>query len=257
MVEWLRSLVTEFQYLTAALVLVVGLLAGFIIGRVNVRILRGAGVPEAVEGTSLERTARKFGTDTVAIVAQGSAWLIYIASILYALEVADIVQTGLLLAQGWTLLPSYILALLIVMVGLLAGDKAELIVSEYLRGVKLPEVTVISTVVRYTVVFIALLLALAQIGIAVGVLLILLAAYLFGMVLFAAVALHHLLTSAAAGLYLLLNQPYGIGDQVAVGEKEGVVQEVNVFVTRIESDSREYLIPNHLVFSQGVVVLRE
>lgn len=257
MVEWLRSLVTQFQYLTAALVLVVGMLAGFIIGRVNARILRSAGVPEAVEGTSLERTARKFGTDTVAIVAQGSAWIIYIVSILYALEVADIVQTGLLLAQAWTLLPSYILALLIVMVGLLAGDKAELIVSEYLRGVKLPEVTVISTVVRYTVVFIALLLALAQIGIAVGVLLILLAAYLFGMVLFAAVALHQLLTSAAAGLYLLLNQPYGIGDRVAVGEKEGVVQEVSVFVTRIESDGREYLIPNHLVFSQGAVVLRE
>lgn len=257
MVEWVRSLVTEFQYLSAAMVLVIGLIAGFVVGRVNGRILRAAGVPEAVEGTSLERTARNFGTDTVSIIAQGSAWIIYAVSILYALEVAELVQTGLLIAQAWILLPSYILALLIVMVGLLAGDKAELLVSEYLRGVKLPEVTIISTVVRYTVVFIALLLALAQIGIAVGVLLILLAAYLFAVVLFSAVAFHQLLTAGAAGLYLLLTQPFGIGDRVAVGENEGVVQEVNVFVTRIEADDREYLIPNHLVFSQGAVVHRD
>jgi small-conductance mechanosensitive channel len=257
MVEWLRSLTTQFQYISAALVLVVGLVIGYLVGRINDRILRSAGIPEAVEGTSLERTARKFGTDTVSIIAQGSAWIIYIVSILYALEVAELVQTGLVLAQAWTLLPSYIVAVLIVMVGLLAGDKAELLVSEYLRGVKLPEVSVIATTVRYTVVFVAILLALAQIGIAVGVLLILLAAYLFAMVLFSAVALHQLLTSAAAGLYLLLNQPYGIGDRVAVADQQGVVQEVDVFVTRIEDDGREYVIPNHLVFRRGVVIERE
>lgn len=257
MVEWVPSLITQSQYLTAALVLIIGLVGGYIVGRLNGRILRSAGVPEAVEGTSLERTARKFGTDTVSIIAKGSAWIIYILSLLYALEVAELLQTGLLISQVWVFVPSYILALLILMVGLLVGDKAELLVSEYLRGVKLPEVSHLSSLVRYTVVFIAFLLALAQVGIAVGVLLILLAAYLFAMVLFSAVAFHHLLTSAAAGLYLLLNQPYGIGDRVAVGEKEGVVQEITVFVTRIEADGREFLIPNHLVFRRGAVVIRD
>lgn len=257
MVEWVRTLVTDFQYLSAAVVLVVGLVAGYLVGRINERILRGAGVPEAVEATSLERTARNFGTDTVSIIAQGSAWIIYIISLLYALEVADLVQTGLLIDRAASLLPSYILAVLIVMAGLLAGDKAELVVSEYLRGVKFPEISLVSTIVRYTVVFIALLLALAQIGIAVNVLLILLIAYLLGVIVFAAVAFHQLLASAAAGLYLLLNQPFGIGDRVEIGDREGVVQEVNIFVTRIEDNGREYVVPNHLVLRHGAVIVRE
>ena len=257
MVEWTRSLLEEFQLLTAAAVLVVGILAGYALGRINERLLRRAGVPDAVEGTSLERTARKFGTDTVSIISRGTSWLIYVISILYALEVAELVETGVLLSRAGNLLPSYILAVLIIMLGLLAGDKAELLVSEYLRGVKLPEISVIATVVRYTVVFISVLLALAQIGIAVGVLLILLCAYLFAIIIFAAISLHHLLTSGAAGLYLLLNQPYGIGDRISVGDRTGIVQEVNLFVTRIEGERREYIIPNHLVFREGAVLIRD
>lgn len=257
MVEWQAFLSSDYQYLWAAAVLIAGLVAGYVIGRLNDRILRSAGVPDTVEGTSLERTARNFGTDTVSIIARATSWIIYIISILYALEVADLVITGLLLARAVDLLPSYILAVFILMIGLLAGDKAELLVSEYLRGVKFPEVSLISTMVRYTVVFIALLFALAQIGVAVNVLLILLGAYLFGFIVLSATAFHQMLTSAAAGLYLILTQPFGIGDRIEVGDRRGVVQEVNMFVTRVEEDGREYIIPNHLVFREGAVLIRD
>ncbi|MFB6267427.1 MAG: mechanosensitive ion channel domain-containing protein [Halodesulfurarchaeum sp.] len=257
MVEWLRSLAGEFQYIAAASVLVIGLVAGYLVGRINARLLRTAGVPEAVEGTSLERTARNFGTDTVSLIARASSWVIYVISALYALEVAHLVQTGVVIARAGDLLPSYILALLIVLVGLLLGDKAEVLVGEYLRGVKLPEVGVVGTVVRYTIVFVSLLFGLAQIGIAVGVLLILLGGYLLAVILFSALAFRHLLTSAAAGLYLLLNQPYGIGDQVEIDDRRGVVQEVSLFVTRIEEDGREYIVPNHLVFRDGAIRIRD
>jgi small-conductance mechanosensitive channel len=71
--------------------------------------------------------------------------------------------------------------------------------------------------------------------------------------LFSALALRDVLPAAAAGVYLLLQQPYGIGDHVVVGDHEGVVQEVNVFVTRVEGEGREYIVPNHKVFREGVV----
>lgn len=257
MVDWMAYVAEDLQYFLAAGVLFGGVIAGYLLGRINDRILRRAGVPDTVEGSSLERTARKFGTDTVSIISRGTSWLIYLISILYALEVAELVETGLVLARAVDLLPSYILAVLIIMIGLLAGDKAELLVSEYLRGVKLPEVNVISTVVRYTIVFVAILLALAQIGVAVGVLLILLGGYLFAAIVLAAAAFHQLLASAAAGLYLLLTQPYGIGDRIEVDGRRGVVQEVNMFVTRVEEDSREYIIPNHLVFRHGAALIRD
>ncbi|MFB6114170.1 MAG: mechanosensitive ion channel domain-containing protein [Halodesulfurarchaeum sp.] len=257
MYEWVRSIGVEFQYLVSAGVLVIGFVGGYLLGRINHRILRTAGVPDAIESTSLERTARKFGTDTVSIVARATAWIIYAIAILVALEVADIVETALLLTQVATLLPSYLLAIAIAIAGLLLADKAEVLINESLRGVKVPQVNLAATFVRYTVVFVAILLALAQIGIAVGALLILLGAYLLALVVFAVVAFHQLLIAGATGLYIVLHQPYTIGDRIAVGDREGVVQEITLFVTHVEADGHEFIIPNHLVFREGAALLRD
>ncbi|MFB6086510.1 MAG: mechanosensitive ion channel domain-containing protein [Halodesulfurarchaeum sp.] len=247
----------ETRYLWAAIILSVGLLGGYLLGQFNKRLLRGVGVDEAVEGTSLERTARNFGTETVTILARSTSWLIYGFALVYSLHVAGIVETSVLLARSTDLIPSYILGALVVMGGLLVGDKVEMSVNERLKGIKFPEVTLVGRIVRYTVVFVAILLALAQVGVAVGVLLILLGAYLLAAIVLAATALHQLLAAGGAGLYLLLSQPYTIGDQVAIGEREGVVQEIDLFTTKIERDGRVYLLPNHLVLSRGATLIRE
>jgi len=75
-------------------------------------------------------------------------------------------------------------------------------------------------------------------------------------VVFTALATKDLLASAAAGVYLLLTQPYGIGDEVKVAGRRGIVQEIDLFVTHIETDGEEHILPNHLVFHEGVVRIR-
>ncbi|MFB6069904.1 MAG: mechanosensitive ion channel domain-containing protein [Halanaeroarchaeum sp.] len=257
MVDWTVVTNPEFRFIAAAAVLLVGLIAGYALGRLNARLLRSFGVADAVEGTTVERTARKFGTSTVALIARATSWLIYVVALLLALEVAGYFGTVLLLVQAGDVIPNLVLAIVIVFLGLLVADKAEVVVSEALRGVKLPDVGVIPTVVRYSVLLASFLLALAQVGVAVTTLIVIFGAYVFAIVVFAAVAFHQLLVAGAAGIYLLLNQPYGIGDEVAVGDREGVVQEVDIFVTRIESDGREHIVPNHLVFREGAAVIRD
>lgn len=246
----------DMQYLWAASILVVGLFGGYVVGQANRRILEAIGVGEAVEGTSLERTARNFGTDTISILASSSAWLIYIFAAVLSLQVAGLVETRVLLSRGVDLLPSYVLAVLVVMGGLLVGDKVEVSVNERLKGIKFPEVSLVGRILRYTVVFVAILLALAQIGVAVGVLIVLLGAYLFAAIVLITTALHHLLTAGGAGLYIILSQPFSIGDRIVVGEREGVVQEIDLLVTTIEEDGRVYLVPNHIVMKQGATVIR-
>jgi len=89
--------------------------------------------------------------------------------------------------------------------------------------------------------------------VATGALLIMLAVYVFGAMFLAGLALRDVLSSAAAGVYLLLDQPYAIGDDVRIGDCEGIVQEVDVLTTRVEGESEEYVLPNSRVFSEGVV----
>ena len=240
----------------AAGLVILGIVLGLAAGRVNRRLLRRVGVPEAVEGTAFERTMRGFGTSTVSIIASLSAWFIIGVSILAAVSVADIDYLQAFASQVTSLLPQLFVAVIVLIAGIVVGDKVALAVSERLKGVKLPEVTVLPRLAKYSVIYVAILIALGQVGVATGALVVLLGAYAFAIVVLGGLAFKDLLASAAAGMYLLLNQPYGIGDEVRIGEEEGIVQEVDVFVTRIEEDDREHVVPNSKVFEYGVVRTR-
>jgi small-conductance mechanosensitive channel len=241
----------------ALLVLIFGLLAAYVVGAINRRLLTRAGVPDVIEGTAFERTAREFDTSTVHILAKLSSYFIIAITFIVVLTVADIRY----LEQFWAglggFLPRLFVAVLVLIVGVVVGDKTELLVAERLRGVKLPELGVLPPLVKYSVVYVAALIALGQVGVQTLALVVLLAAYAFAIVVFAALATKDLVASAAAGVFLLLRQPYEIGDEVRVAGERGIVQEVDLFVTRIEADSEEHVVPNHSVFRDGIVLIRE
>lgn len=256
-VEWNVLLREEFQFVLALLILAAGILAGYVIGRLNERLLNAAGVPEAVERTPFERTAQSLGTDTVSLVARLSSWFIYGVVVLIALNVADLLNARMFWNGVLSFIPDLFIAILVFIIGFVVADKAELVVGEHLRSVKLPEVGIIPRLVKYTIVFIAALVAFAQVGVAVGALVVLFGAYVLAVLVLSVVAFWDLLRSSAAGIYLLLNQPYSIGDEVRVGDDRGIVQEVDVFVTHVENGDEEYIIPNSRVFQEGVVRFRE
>jgi len=240
----------------SVLVLAFGLLFSYLLWRWVHRFSDRAGLTEAVEGTPFERTARGFGTSTVGIVATLAATFVYVVAIIIALQIG-----GLRIQLFWSrfagYLPRLFVAVLALIIGLIAGDKAKLVVSERLRSVKLPEAGLIPELVKYSIFYIAALIALGQIGVATSALLVLLAAYAFGLVFLSGVAFKDLLAASAAGVYLLLAEPYAIGDEVEIDGNRGIVQEVDVFVTRVESDGEEYIIPNQRVMRSGVVLVRE
>ncbi|WP_227373808.1 mechanosensitive ion channel domain-containing protein [Haladaptatus halobius] len=254
--EWQVLLREEYRIVLALLILVGGGVAGYLLGRLNKRILRAAGVHEVVEGTPFERTARSLGTTTVSLIARLTSWFIYGVAVLLALNTAELPLSTQLFWQIILFIPDLFVAALVFIVGFVIADKAELLVSERLRSVKLPEVSLLPRLVKYSIVYIATLIALSQIGIAVLTLLVLFGAYILAVIVFGAVAFWDLLRSSAAGIYLLLNQPYGIGDEIRVAGNQGIVQEVDIFVTHIENDGEEFIIPNHLVFRKGAVRLR-
>jgi len=244
-------------FVVSLLVLGIGLLAGFLIWRAARQFMEEMGVPEAVEGTPFERTARSLGTSTVGIISNLAALFVYIISITIALNIAQLVQPEAYWTRFTAFLPDLFIAVFAIIIGLIAGDKARLVVSERLRSVKLPEATVIPEIVKYSIFYLAILVALGQLGVATLALLILLAAYSFGLVFLIGLALKDLLAASAAGLYLLLTEPYSIGDEVVIGDQQGIVQEVDMFVTHVESDGKEHIIPNRKVMQDGIVRVRD
>lgn len=259
--EWARYIRRLFSEETAfaisIAILVLGVVLAYWVWRWIHRLLRRANVDELVEGTPFERTVQSLGTSTISILAQLAALFVYIAAIILALNVAQLMDVQLFWARLTGYLPRIFVAILAVIVGVVAGDKAGLVVSDRLRSVKLPEAGLLPEIVKYSIFYIAALIALSQVGVATDALLILLGAYAFGLVFLSGLAFKDLLAASAAGVYLLLAEPYAIGDQVEIDGNRGIVQEVDMFVTHIESDGEEYIVPNQRVLRSSIVRIRE
>ncbi len=240
--------------LTVALfVLIAGLVLGYLLRTLLIRGGKRTGVDDFVEGTTFERVADSFGTSTVGIVATTVEWIVYLASIVIALEILEfevLDQAILVSLTGYV--PNVVAAFFILIFGAILGDKAALLVSERLEGIKISDVKVLPVVVRYSIIFIAVLMALSQLGVSTLALHILLTAYLLAAIVFAVVALRAFLPSIVSGLYILSTHQYGIGDKIRVGEVEGVVQEVDLLTTRIDDGDREHIVPNSEMFEEGV-----
>lgn len=262
MVQWSdvlqRLLVERFALFLAILVVLLGLLLGYLVARFIRRGLNNLGLSEAVEGTPFERSLQSIGTSTVSLIAFLTGLFILVSAAFISFRLVGLLSTELLVARISEYFPSVFIAALALIFGLVVGDKAAILTSERLRSVKLPEAGIIPTLVKYSVIYVAVLIALGQLGVAVAALVVLLGAYAFGIVFLGGLAFKDLLAASAAGVYLLLNQPYSIGDEVRIDDNQGIVQEVDVFVTRIENEEEEFIVPNHHVFQGGVVrVLRD
>lgn len=229
---------------------------GYVVGRFNVRLLTSIGVDDLVEGTTFERTAQGLGSSTVAVMARLTSWFIYGVGALVALHLIGVLDANLFWQEVTIFVPRLFVAVIVLIIGIVVGEKVALVVNERLKGIKLPEVAVVAVIAKYSVIFLAALIALGQIGVEMAALLIVLAAYAFGLVFLIGIACRDLLTAGASGVYLLLRQPYSIGDEIRVDGKDGIVQEVDLFITQIESDGTEYMIPNHQLLRDGVALIR-
>ena len=254
---WFSELSAPEQNLLVAIaVLFLGVAVGAIIAALVRRSLIAVGIDDAVEGTPFERTARQLGSSTVQLLAQLIGAFVFFLAALYAIRTIGLVPGEALLEEVGAFIPRLFIAILVVLIGLIVADKAEIVVDERLRSIKLPEVMVVSTLLKLSILYVAVLIALSQLGVATAALLVLLAAYAFGIFFLGGLAFKDLLASAAAGIYLLLTEPYTIGDEVQIDGSRGIVQEIDVFVTHVEEDGEEYIIPNRRVLTDGAMRVR-
>lgn len=237
-------------------VLITGLLVGIIAGRLSRRLLTAAGIPGAVEGTTFERTVNRLGTSTAGLLSGFITLFVIALTVGLALSIEGVLDTRFYLQQLPTYLLRVFVAALVLIIGLIIGDKTEVEIRERFQDVKLSEMSLLPRLAKHSIIFVASLIALAQLKVETGPLLVLFGGYVFAVVVFSGLAFKDLLAAGAAGMYLILSQPYSIGDTIDVDGNRGIVQEVGVFVTHIENDDEEFILPNHLVLRSGVIRIR-
>jgi small conductance mechanosensitive channel len=108
----------------------------------------------------------------------------------------------------------------------------------------------VAAIVKYVVVAIGLIAVLQQLGVqATSVIAVLGAASLA-----VGLALQGTLSNVAAGVMLLLQRPYKIGDKVELNGRQGVVAGMDLFNTRLlDYDGLTLFLPNGKVFGDMIV----
>ncbi|MDE3075351.1 MAG: mechanosensitive ion channel [Chloroflexota bacterium] len=81
---------------------------------------------------------------------------------------------------------------------------------------------------------------------------------LAGLSVAVAFAIQDILKNLVAGLYLLLERPFTIGDAISVKEFTGVVEDIQIRTTVLRTeDGQRVIVPNAVLFTDVVVNRRE
>lgn len=108
----------------------------------------------------------------------------------------------------------------------------------------------LSSLTRYAVLVVTLLMILQLIGIEATSLIAVLGAASLAIGL----ALQGTLSNMAAGVMLLIFRPFKLGDRIEVAGKTGTVKDLNLFMTEIASgDNVQVLIPNNKVWGDTLI----
>jgi small conductance mechanosensitive channel len=157
-------------------------------------------------------------------------------------ETPDQLNAFAMMAWAWmlTFLPRLGAALLLLAVGLFFASWASRFISAALlrtRHIDPTAIPVIGTTVRYAILILVGVAALGQLGIQTTSLLAVLGAA--GLAI--GLALQGTLSNIAAGIMLLYQRPFRVGDSIETPTVSGTVKEIGLFATHLESGEGNFI----------------
>lgn len=119
-----------------------------------------------------------------------------------------------------------------------------------IRGVDQTLVPILAQTVRYAIIFLTLIMALANFGIETTSFLAVLGAA--GLAI--GLALQGTLQNVAAGIMLLVIRPFKKGDYIESGSSQGTVDEIGLFMTRMHTVQGLFVaVPNSILWSNQIM----
>ncbi len=235
------------EYLPHIVACIVILIMGYIVGRLAQKaidlILKQTGMRRYLERVE-EREGRDIGISISSFIGVIVKWVIYLVAIMSAISVLGVRGLNEIMAQLVTYLPNIIFALVIVILGIVIGDKAAGFVRYTCEELKVPKYWIMGNMIRYLIYAIVIVIALAQLKISTDVLIIGIAVILAALGVTLILALKEIAPNMAAGFHLIHDTPFKIGDIVEIDGNEGVVDNIGLISTTIKAKEEKIIIPN-------------
>ncbi|MBU7017741.1 MAG: mechanosensitive ion channel [Theionarchaea archaeon] len=248
--EWFARALEELREILPrifwfALILIVAYVLGRIFAKVVVYVLGKLEFERLTRKSEAERIARRFGMSLIRLIEIVTRWTIYLIGLQIALETAGLDFINQLMQRVVNYMPNLILALLIFIVGIVVAEKLGDFVQGFAEDEKVPRFWLLGNLVRYTLYLVVVIMALSQLQISTGVLMIVTGSVFATIGLVVALGMRDVAPNIVAGIHLLYEKTLNVGDTIEVGEHEGILEDVGIVKSILKTKDGEYVvIPN-------------
>lgn len=152
-------------------------------------------------------------------------------------------------------IPRIVVALLIFLIFWFINRIIRRVINRYGERVRMTEEvrTLLRRVISWVVMIIGLITALGTLGVDVTALVAGLGLTGFAL----GFALQDIISNFLAGVLLLIHRPFRRGNYIKVGDKEGVVVDMDLRYTMLQTDKVRILIPNATLFKDSITIMMQ
>jgi len=167
---WERFVAFLPNLIGAIIILVAGWLIGMLVAVIIDRVFRLVGLQTLFEKAKVENIVKKAGVekDTTSLLAAVGKWIVLIVAFIAASNTLQLPDVANFFDRILAYVPSVIAAAAIMIIGLVLANFLAAVVKGSMQAADLESSEAVSVIVRYAIVIFAVLAALAQLGIAGG-----------------------------------------------------------------------------------------
>ena len=260
--EWFIQVIDELKELLPRVfkfiaVLIIAYVAGRILAKLVAEVLKRLEFERLTRKSEVERIAGRFGMSLIGLIEIVTRWTIYLIGLQLASETAGLQLVNELMQRVVSYMPNLILALLIFIVGVLVAEKLGDFVQGLAEDEKVPRFWLLGNLVRYTIYFLVVIMALSQLQISTEVLVIVTGSIFISMGLVVVVGLRDVAPNIVAGMHLLYEHTLNIGDTIKLDDYEGIIEDIGYVKSIIKTKEGEYVVIPNSELMKGIIIKKQ
>jgi small-conductance mechanosensitive channel len=245
----------------ALILLLVGWFLGKLVGSLVTKVLHAVKFNQIADKAEIDDFLRNAGVkmDPSEVVGAIARWFVYLIFFVAAFNALGLTQVSMVLNDVVDFLPKVVVALIILLVGALAGNLLAGVVKGSLRSMGLQNPDIFATIARFAVIAFAVIAALDMLEIAPTIVNGLWTAFLFLIVGTLVLAFGLGGREAAGNLWIgrLLRAELEPGTEIQTGGQTGTVRTIGSLFTTLETEQGVVKVPNTELTGQPVQMSQE
>lgn len=260
--DWFIQIIDKLKELlprifTFIAVLIIAYIVGRLIARIIITVLKKLEFERLTKKSEAEKIARRFGMSLIGLIDVVTRWTIYLIGLQIAAQTAGLELINDLMAKIVNYMPNLIWAVLIFIVGILVAEKLGNFVQSITEDEKVPRFWLVGNLVRYATYLLVTIMALSQLGISTGVLIIVTGSIFISLGLLLVVGMRDLAPNVTAGLYLIYEKTLNVGDTIQIGEHTGIVEDIGIVKSVVKKENGDYIVIPNSRLLKSIIIKKE